>query len=225
MNKPYCDDNPDNQFLDMLQSQDYAVKIHQADPEESDQRFLPMASPVNLIDMMSEGEESGVGTATDLLSHDSPGQSDANCYLIMSPSNKDQQVVFTFDREQQNNVGKVKGGREKCNSVSSAHSFYLKMDSASKVTNPHHHRPGPTTSHKNTSPHFRLEDPFSFTPDTQPTHQVLPDQEGRDANQHTSSSCLQNNPHYMTMDHFANTDDSPDASPLYLNVGPGKEIL
>lgn len=225
MNRPYWDDKPDNQFLDMLQSQDYAAKIQQADPEESEQRFLPMECHVNLIDMTPEGEEGGVGTATDLLTHPSCAQSDASCYLLMSPSNQDHQVVFTYDREQQNNGGTVTRGREKCNSVNSEHSFYLKMDSASKATHPHH-RQGTTPSHLNASPSFRLEDPPSFAPYSQSSHQqVLPGQEGCDANLHTSSPCLQSNPHYMTMDLSANTGDPKDASPLYLNVGPGKEIL
>lgn len=216
LNRLYSGDKQDDKFLDMLQSQDYAAKVCQADLEEKDNRFLP------------EGEDIGQPNSPNYLSS---AKSDASCYLEMTPSKPDNQAVFSFDREHLDNIssqssGEVIRGPDECNSVSEGSSVCLTMDSGSKMTNSDP-RPGTTTPtcQQNTTnpPPIRLSDPSSFAHSHKSPHEVLSDLEELDGDLNTSSTCMYTNPQYILLDCSAKAgDDHREASPRYRNIGPGK---
>ncbi|KAK3861992.1 hypothetical protein Pcinc_032098 [Petrolisthes cinctipes] len=224
LNRPYCDDKPDSQFLDMLQSQDYAAKVQQTylDEEENENMFLPMEGFDNFVNIPPEGKGSGICQTTNSPNHQSSAQSNPSCYLVMSPSKQDHKTVFTFDREQQDSIfspsqcmGEVSGGRDKCDSVNRDNNFYLKMDSGSKIANTDH---PDTTSTQQNAPN-NLIDPLFVTSHSSPSQVLTKQQVEADDDLHPSTSCMQNNPNYSIMkDCSQKTGDVKDASPVYQNI-------
>ncbi|KAK4316390.1 hypothetical protein Pmani_012440 [Petrolisthes manimaculis] len=227
LNSPYCDDKPDSQFLDMLQSQDYAAKVQQTclDEEENENMFLPMEGFDNFVNIPPEGKQSGISQTTNL-NHQSSAQSNPSCYLVMSPSKQDHKAVFTFDREQQDSIfspsqsmGEVSGGQDKCDSVNRDNIVYLKMDSGSKIANTDH---PDTTATQQKAPNNLIDPPF-VTGHSLPSQVLTKQQAEADDDLHPTTSCMQNNPNYSIMkDCSQKTGDVKDDSPMYQNITPVK---